>query len=459
MGCGVTRVAVRCKTPLSTGSTGHLIARLLGTLFSIAFLCSPTPATSLQYKLVPLDQGSAAITFTGPIVPGDFHRFGMFLDSAPKDVNLKAIFIDSGGGNLSEASKLAELLSKIRPLVIIPSGTQCTSACFLLFAAAGQRAVAPDALIGVHSASDNGHEDIDSMAMTTLFAREAARYGVPASIIGKLVQTEPDRVTWLDPTDLAAMHVQIIDTNAPSVGPALSPSPSNEGDQRKNSWIQIYSRALLSEAVSLGNLFKPKFTNIGVFRCDNGWYALVLGPYDANSAVETRDRLVNSGDIPKDSLVTQGANFQQPAWNGDESTGDTSSSSTSSVAVEAAAEFFRSSSRSDREATSFLDRVYPAQLLYYGKRSSKAYVMAEKRAFLDRWPKRAYAVRPGSVSTSCDPRNNLCTVSGIVDWRVSSLERNVISTGSAKFQLTFSMGAELTLLSEWSEVITRHAGP
>ena len=139
--------------------------------------------------------------------------------------------------------------------------------------------------------------------------------------------------------------------------------------------------------------------------------------------------------------------------------GDTSSSSTSSVAVEAAAEFFRSSSRSDREATSFLDRVYPAQLLYYGKRSSKAYVMAEKRAFLDRWPKRAYAVRPGSVSTSCDPRNNLCTVSGIVDWRVSSLERNVISTGSAKFQLTFSMGAELTLLSEWSEVITRHAGP
>jgi hypothetical protein len=63
-----------------------------------------------------------AITVTGPIVPGDFNRFAMFLDSAPKDVNLKAIFIDSGGGNLSEASKLAELFSKFQPLVIIASG-------------------------------------------------------------------------------------------------------------------------------------------------------------------------------------------------------------------------------------------------------------------------------------------------------------------------------------------------
>jgi hypothetical protein len=59
-----------------------------------------------------------------------------------------------------------------------PSGSQCSSACFLLFAAAGQRAVAPDALIGVHSASDNGQENINSMAFTTAFAREAAAYGV-----------------------------------------------------------------------------------------------------------------------------------------------------------------------------------------------------------------------------------------------------------------------------------------
>jgi hypothetical protein len=395
-----------------------------------------------------------AFTFTGPIVTGDFDRLVTFIGSAPKDVQLKAIFIDSGGGTLIEASKIAELLSKIQPLVIIPSGSQCTSACFLLFAAAGQRAVAPDGLIGVHSASDNGQEDINSMAMTTLFAREAARYGVPASIIGKLVQTGPDRVTWLDPNDLAAMHVQIIETNAPA---ATVPSQSSNVDQGRNSWIQIYSRALFSEAVSLAKQYKSKFTNVGVFRSDNGWYVLVLGPYDANDAVETRDRLVNSGDIPKDSLVTHGDNFQQLAWSGDDSSGDTSLSS--SVAVQAATEFFRSSSRSDREATFFLDRVYPAQVIYYGKKASKAYVMADKRAYLARWPKRAYSIRPGSVTTSCDSRENLCTVSGIFDWRISSVERNAISTGSGKFQLTFSVSDPPTLVSEWSEVITRHAGP
>ena len=433
----------------------------------IALSCSPTSAFSLQYKLIPLEGTSVAITFTGYIVPGDFDRFRAFIDTIPSNANLQAIFLDSGGGNLFEASKLAELFNNTQPLVIVASGSQCTSACFLMFAAAGRRAVAPDGLIGVHSASDDGHEDINSMAATTLFARDASRYGVPASIIGKMVQTESNRVTWLDPSDLAAMNVQIIESDAPTGKIFSAPYQNDQSPQPKEdqpvgasgSWIQIYSRPLFSEAVSLATNYNRDLPNIRIFKCENGWYAVALGPYGPQAAVETWDRLVQSGTIPADSLVTQGVTFRQLAWGGDEITGSNPSSAGAVVALNSATEFFRSWTRSNREALDFLDHTYPPQVLYFGKRSSKAYVMAEKQAFAERWPQRAYSIRPGSVSTSCDPQEGACTVTGIVDWRASSMERNATSTGSARFQLSFSTQGQPMLISEWTEVLTRHAGP
>jgi hypothetical protein len=159
--------------------------------------------------------------------------------------------------------------------------------------------------------------------------------------------------------------------------------------------------------------------------------------------------------------VTESVTYQQMAWgDDDDATGSIPSNSNSGIALEAATNFFRTSNRSNSEALSFLDRVYPAQVMYFGKRASKAYVMAEKQAFLERWPQRAYSMRPGTVSTSCGSQENSCTVTGMVDWRVMSVERNAISTGSARFQLTFSLqGSQPLLLSEWSEVLTRHAGP
>ena len=72
-----------------------------------AWVFASTEAVALQYQYVRLDSTSVAVTFTGPIVPGDFERFGTFLKSIPASSHIKAFFIDSGGGNLVEASKLA----------------------------------------------------------------------------------------------------------------------------------------------------------------------------------------------------------------------------------------------------------------------------------------------------------------------------------------------------------------
>jgi hypothetical protein len=181
--------------------------------------------------------------------------------------------------------------------------------------------------------------------------------------------------------------------------------------------------------------------------------------YARGTATTTRDRLVATRAIPNDSLITDGVRFDRLVWGEMPDPISSSPDSAADQAVNAATEFFRASSHSNEAALAFLGRVYPRNTTYFGKSVSREYALNEKRVFLERWPERAYAMRPGSISTSCNAAENSCTVTGIVDWRAHSAERNATASGIARFQLTFSAGGQL--LSEWSEVLTRdsHAGP
>lgn len=113
---------------------------------------------------------------------------------------------------------MAEAIVRLHASVFVGEASECSSACFLLFAAGSRRIVRPDALIGVHSVSENGEETEGSMAVTVEMARDLAGLGVPPAIIGKLVQTPPGRATWLTASDLTSMGVTVLETasSAPS---------------------------------------------------------------------------------------------------------------------------------------------------------------------------------------------------------------------------------------------------
>jgi hypothetical protein len=422
----------------------------------IGLLLAPVQASALQYDRVQVEPDVIAITVIGPIVPGDMDRLGSFLDALPKSDRIVAFFVDSPGGDLFEAEKIAGVVREAAVQVVVPSGSQCSSACFLIFAAAVRRYVAPDALIGVHSASDSesGQETVGSMAVTTAFARTARAFDVPPAIVGKIVSTEPSRMAWLTPADLSSMNVIVLTESSPEVKPlppSATPSWNSSGE-----WVQIYSRPTLSEAISLARTYKDSFSNTGVFRAENGWFAVVIGPYAPGAGVWTRDSLVASRSIPSDSLVTQGAKFTQLVWG--DAVQSTSASQPTSVernAVEAAKNFFRATSRSNFRSMTYLRKVYPSKVRYFGTLTSKAAVLSEKRKFMRRWPDRAYAIRPGSVSTSCVASEQTCTVTGKVDWRAHSAARNTTSAGTARFQLTFRTRGYPHLVSEWSEVLMR----
>ena len=193
----------------------------------IAALLAPVKAYALQYRLLSQEPPLLAITAIGPIVPGDFDRLGAIIQALPQSDRTLSFIIDSPGGNIVEAEKIAAYIHKIEAAVIIPSGSQCSSACFLLFAAAARRSMAPDALVGVHSVSEGGQENLSTMGFTTLFARLATMYGVPPAIIGKMVQTEPRRMTWLSPSDLDPMGITILTPpSSPEARPIPTPPPT-----------------------------------------------------------------------------------------------------------------------------------------------------------------------------------------------------------------------------------------
>ena len=274
-------------------------------------LLGPVPASALQYRQFPLEPPYVGITATGPIVPGDFDRLGAFIKMLSQSEGTLSFFVDSPGGNVFEAEQIAKFINKSAAVVAIPSGSTCASACFLLFAAAAHRFMAPDALIGVHSTSLDGQENIASMGLTTAFARDAAAYGVPPAIIGKMVQTEPGRISWLTPSDLQPMRVALSPA-APQAQP-LPAAPAQAAPPRQaipaspsQYVVQVGSKKTVRDALLTFSDMQQTYPRLlasyrpMVQKADLGskgvWYRLRIGPIsDKDVATKLCGRLKSLG--------------------------------------------------------------------------------------------------------------------------------------------------------------------
>ena len=122
--------------------------------------------------------------------------------------------LDSAGGNVMEARIFAQVIQGKPALqAYVADHRECSSACFLIWAAARYRQASPTASIGVHSISVYGQEAFDTKAWTTDLARELAIENVSPAVIGKLVSTPPSEISWLTPADLKSMNVEIVPSN------------------------------------------------------------------------------------------------------------------------------------------------------------------------------------------------------------------------------------------------------
>ena len=165
---------------------------LLFLLFTL-----PAAAADIEYH-----SKTRILSVYGELELGDEIRF----DRLASRANL--VLLHSPGGNVLAGLKMGFTIAKHRLDVAVARDRMCASACMLLFAASPRRFVYSTSRIGVHSASLRNAE---APGATLLSARLYEKLGVPYQIIGKMVSTDPDRITWLSRADLSAWGVLQID--------------------------------------------------------------------------------------------------------------------------------------------------------------------------------------------------------------------------------------------------------
>ena len=111
-------------------------------------------------------------------------------------------------------------------------------------------------------------------------------------------------------------------------------------------------------------------------------------------------------------------------------------------------------------AMTFVSNIYGDPVHFYGKLTPKKTIVDMKRAFVQRWPGRAYSVQWNSLTINCDQQNMLCVVIGLVDWECRSPARGARSAGLSNFAVgvQFASNGTQYIYYEESFVVTRTAG-
>ena len=86
------------------------------------------------------------------------------------------------------------------------------------------------------------------------------------------------------------------------------------GVQAQISWIQVESQRSINDTKARAQVYAAEFPQTKAFSTQTGWYAIVLGPMDAAEAQTTLTRLKADGQIPRDSLITDGGTHISQLW-------------------------------------------------------------------------------------------------------------------------------------------------
>jgi hypothetical protein len=157
------------------------------------------------------------LVVSGEIVPGDYDRLlSKILDDQNRFLAQNKIILASDGGDVAEALKIAKLLKSLLTEVIVgPLTGRCVSACFFIYAAAGQRETDGERLIGINrpyladpdavsappvEVAGVAVAGVESQALTQVraFLRENA---VPTYLVDEMFRRASDEVYWLSADD------------------------------------------------------------------------------------------------------------------------------------------------------------------------------------------------------------------------------------------------------------------
>ncbi len=203
--------------------------RIFGVLLGILMRLLPESCLAAEIIVGPTVPSHSEILFKGDIGPdlnSDLEKLKLQFQIFHQR-ELVTLILDSPGGYVDDALKQSTVLSELDEArgkgeysvlfnhvsSLVRSGTQCTSACVVLFFAFEERSIERGALIGVHRAAirdgDNLIENDQTRASTKQITTFLKAHGASDSVIRCLESTPPSAVSYLNPIQLLQSRVSI----------------------------------------------------------------------------------------------------------------------------------------------------------------------------------------------------------------------------------------------------------
>lgn len=191
-------------------SKGLLMHRTL-LVFIAAYLFTNCVAAA-DFSFRPQKNGSVQVVLSGKIEPGDREKLIDLIRQEPKDfVGASYISLNSPGGSVLDALKIADVVEKSGLIAVVNSGDTCASSCFLVLASAQFRWQSPKAEVLIHRPyllsqktdllgyNQNVKTQQAGVAAMRAFLEERS---ISASIIDKMMSYPSNAAYQLTPTDM-----------------------------------------------------------------------------------------------------------------------------------------------------------------------------------------------------------------------------------------------------------------
>jgi len=149
-----------------------------------------------------LMRNDTELELAGGIPIGTTDAVRSMLDSSP---TVRVIHLNSTGGRITEANKLASLISQRQ--LITYTRTSCSSACALAFLAGRERYIGEQGRIGFHSASVNGAMGSAELDLNASFRAVLTRVGAAPQFVAKATTTSPQNMWFPTTEELKQQHI------------------------------------------------------------------------------------------------------------------------------------------------------------------------------------------------------------------------------------------------------------
>ncbi len=174
------------------------------------------PATSAEFSLF-----RTGVQMKGPIVEGDYKKLATFIWDDHFGVFTERFFLDSNGGDVMEAMKIANLVNKMYSQTVVKPAGNCFSACAVIWAGGVVRTIGEEGRLGLHRISLVSDEP--SVSKTEQAIRPVAdsvesfllRMGIPRRILDKMNETSSTDLFLIDTRWLQKEELYLPTTYSP----------------------------------------------------------------------------------------------------------------------------------------------------------------------------------------------------------------------------------------------------